>query len=137
MNSLNAWRWPWLSALWLISSVGIVANSHVIFAANKTWDGSTSQDFNTAANWNIGGAATVLPAASDNAFIQLETANVTLSSLTHVNNLTLSNGGLLATFGQSLSVDDTTTLNENTSGQVQLRVNSGAVAIEFSTNFLR
>ena len=46
-------------------------SSRIALAADKDWDGSASQDFNTAANWNIGGAATTVPTGVDNAFIQI------------------------------------------------------------------
>ena len=64
----------------VLVSVLTVATPHLSLAADKDWDGSASQDFNTAANWNIGGAATTVPTGVDNAFIQLEAANVTLSA---------------------------------------------------------
>lgn len=104
-------------------------------AIDREWDGSSSQIWNDAANWNPAG----LPNASDNVFIRLDAANVRILGSVNVENLTMNNGALLtipAANSGALLVDSTTTLDKTTFATVRLLVENGPSMFDFDTNTL-
>jgi hypothetical protein len=101
------------------------------WAANKEWNGSSSLDFNTAANWTPSG----VPTPDDAAFIRILGANVSMSGGVGVGDLTLSGGSKLSTAGHLLFVNGSITLNED-AGTVSLTVNPGPLGVDIDTDFL-
>lgn len=75
-----------------------------------TWDGSSSTDWNTAANWT----PAAVPTSSDHVTLANVTNDPVLDADRTVNNLTLSAGTLLDLGGHTLTVSGTATLNAGT-----------------------
>jgi len=117
-----------------VAFVLLLLASHVpqaAFAVNKEWDGSSSLDFNTAANWTPSG----VPTADDEAFIRVLGANVSMSGGVGVSNLTVSGGSKLSTAGHLLFVNGTIMLSED-AGTVSLTVPAGPLGVDIDTDFL-
>ena len=120
-----------VARLLLVALVGACALPRAAWAVTKEWDGSSSLDFNTAANWTPSG----VPTTDDAAFIRVLGANVTMSGGVGVADLTVSGGSKLSTSGQLLFVNSSITLNED-AGTVSLTVNPGPLGLDLDTDFL-
>lgn len=88
-----------------------------------TWNGSSSTDFATAANWTPNG----VPGSGDNITIANVTNDPVLDGNRTVNNLTLSSGAVLDMDGHTLTVNGTATLNAGTVTDGLFYKNSGSV----------
>ena len=86
-----------------------------------TWDGSSSTNWDTAANWDLG----VVPRSTDTVVIVNVTNQPTLASNTTVTNLTIDSGATLSLAGKNLTVSNTLTNN----GTLQLLGNENTVSI--------
>ncbi|MBI4706953.1 MAG: DUF2341 domain-containing protein [Candidatus Omnitrophica bacterium] len=78
-------------------------NTHWIFATIWTWDGSSSTDWNTAANWNYN----LVPETGDSVVIANVTNDPILGSAVNINNLTINSGAVLDLNANNLTLTGT------------------------------
>ncbi len=86
-----------------------------------TWDGSSSTDWDTADNWDLG----LVPQANDTAVIANVANQPTLGSNTEVTNLTINTGATLSLDGNNLTVSGT----YSNSGTLQLNGDETTVSL--------
>ncbi len=116
----------------LPSAIDVIAGATV---ANWTDIDLQRQDFLGGNNWNtaFNWEGDAVPGSADDAFVRTG-ANVSLSANGRVENLLISNSSEVTTNANTLTVDSTTTLENNSGGlRPFLRVNAGGV---FETNDL-
>ncbi len=110
ISSTTQSRYRWIRSLFVMLLMllpGLAATSRA--QTTKTWTGSISSDWNTAANWS----ATIIPGAGDDVVIPSGTANNPVLSTTAVANsvevqsgasFTISSAGSLSVAGSNLTV---------------------------------
>ncbi|MBI1289206.1 MAG: T9SS type A sorting domain-containing protein [Flavobacteriales bacterium] len=94
-----------------------------------TWNGSTSTDFATGANWTPNG----VPGGGDNITIVSTSNDPVLDGDRTVNNFTLSTGGVLGLGGYALTVSSTAALGAATVSNGLLYMSGGSATISGTT----
>ena len=116
----------------ILMAIAIISNSN-LSAATLTWDGSSSTDWSTAANWSLNR----VPNAADNVIIPSGLSRYpVLTANANVDNFTL-NGGSFSTSNFNLTVDYNLIVNNGTfdagTGTISadnVDVNNGTLTIQ-------
>ena len=102
-------------------------NTNWIFdGTTVTWDGSSSTDWDTGSNWDLG----LVPRSTDSVVIANVANNPILGSATTVSNLTINSGVVLSVNGQNLTVSGT----YSNSGTLQLNGDETTVSLTNDSN---
>lgn len=101
-------------------------NTNWVFGGTTiTWDGSSSTDWDTPANWNLG----LVPGSADTAVIADVTNQPVLATNVTVTNLTVNNGATMSLNGKNLTVSSTLDMG-NDDSTILL---TGAETVSFGT----
>lgn len=114
---------PGISLIKILSILILLTLSARSYSQTNTWDGSSSSNWNTAANWSLN----LVPTAAHDVVIPDNiTNNITVNTAAVCKSFTISGGGNNQTItisgGQSLTVTDAVTINGPTSGGTRSKV---------------